>query len=390
MHWTPPFTDRWTVGDDLTWCQLFLHDAGALFAREELLRWYQDGYRQLLGMAQSTRQWRILDVPPRYTITYTFAWEQYHTLQGTSRAIGYRGRGGRVYTYLWEAEQAEGLPVTDGSSVCCTQLWEYAYLPEDSPAPNQTYTFAVPRAQERLARVYWDHKALTPRAMRELDATEALWWRESGEPWIWTRGTQGVRHFDLYQIQTGYQQGYALSYNEATATGGMPGVTLGIPREMSGDRTYDWVSDDAAAPYGIIRDISSPDRQYLAQPTWQPPYGRALVWGSSAHVVMLWEVVLPDHQLLREEDTPEMIPAPLQKYVRCYVLWQAFGHQGEGEKPELAAWFEQRWQRGVTMMRRLGIVTRRDRGYQRVPLNRQSRAVPRPRLPSDFPRWVGV
>jgi hypothetical protein len=387
--WVAPTTERWTVGDDISWCQLSLHDDGALFPRDELLRWYTDAYRQLLSRAQATRQWRILDMPPRHTVTYTHTWERQYTWNGMSRQLGYQGPSGSAYTYPWEVEQAEGIPVTDGAALLCTQLWEYAYRPSGS-STDQHYTFAVPRSHERIARVYWDHQALASRSVMELDGTEAPWWRESGEPWIWTRGTQGQRHFDIYQLQTGYQQGYTLVYQEASNTGGEPGTPPGIVRELSGSRTYAWESDDATLPYGLLREVSSPARQYLAQPTWDHPLGTIREWRSSVSALMLWEVVIPDHPMLDEAETPVMVPAQLQKYLRCYVLWRAFSRQGEGQRLALAAWFEQRWVRGVVLMKRLGWVTRRDRGYGRQGVGARSRAVPRPRLPSDFPRWIGV
>lgn len=388
--WEAPTTERWTAGDDLTWCQLFLHDQAALFPRDELLDWYQDAYRQLLARAQSTRQWRVLEIPPRYTITYTYEWERAITFQGTSRQIGYRGPSGSVYTYAWEVEQAEGVPVTDGAAVLCTQLWEYAYLPDGS-STDQTYTFAVPRSQERIAHVYWDHKLLIPRATMELDGTESFWWREQGEPWIWSRGTQGVRHFDIYQLRSGYEQSYNQVSQQDTEAA-EPGALVGLVRGFSGDRTYVAVSadDPGGVPYGLVRAVDSPDRQYLAQPTWEPPYGVIREWHGSARNLLLWEIVIPDHPMLTEEDTPTMVPAQLQKYLRSYVLWRAFGRQGEGQRLDVSAWFEQRWLRGVALMTRLGWVTRRDRGYSRNGAQDRSRAVPRPRLPSNFPRWIGV
>jgi hypothetical protein len=322
-------------------------------------------------------------------MTYMYDWERHHVLGGTSHQVGYRGSNGSVYTYAWELEQAEGIPVTDGAAVCCTQLWEYAYLLDT--VTDQTYTFAVPRAHERIARVYWDNKALTPQAVRELDSTEALWWREQSEPWIWTRGTQGVRHFDLYPLHAGYQQGYDQRDNEATAVGGEPGALYGLVRELSGTHTYVVETDDPSGiPYGLLRDVSSPDRQYLCQPTWAAPLGTIREWHTSALSVMLWEVVIEDHPHLDDADIPDEVPQQLQKYLRAYVLWRCFSRQGEGQRLDLAAWFEQRWLRGVALMKRLGVVTRRDRGYARQGQYARGRAVPRPRLPSDFPRYIGA
>ncbi len=384
--WTMPHTERWTVGDDLAYCRLFLHDPDELLITQaELLEAYQDGYRQLCAQAQSTRQWRVLDMPPRATISYVYDWESQFTFGGTSRQIGYRTSNGKHCMYAWEVEQAEGLPVTDGAAVYCTQLWEYSYLP-DSSGTDQYFTFAVDRSQERIARVYWDHKALVPRAVSEIDAHTTAWWREGNEPWAWTRGTGGLRHFDIYPLHTEYQQGYDLLANPATATGGISGSPLGLVRELSGERSYDWSSDDSTAPLGLVRAVSSPDRQYLAQPTWSPPLGVVRDWHSSVATLLLWEIVLPDVPRLAEEDTPFLLPAPLQKYLRAYVLFKAFARQGELQRLELSAYFEQRWLRGIVIMKRLGFVTRRDRTYQRQGVLRRH-SVPRPRLPPEFARY---
>lgn len=381
-QWVAPTTERWSVGDDLTWLQLTLHDEGVLWSRAELLAWYEGGYTRLCAQAQATRQWRILDVPPRYSWTYMYDWEADFCQQGTARQIGYRGPSGSVYAYAWELEQAAGSPPLESGAVLCTQLWEYAYLP-DGGTTDQYYTFALPRTHERAARVYWDNKALAPKSTRELDGTESFWWREQGEPWVWSRGTGTPSQFDLYQIVATDHQGYELQTPDHDQV-------LGLARELSGTRTYGWVTDDGAGvPYGFMREIVSPERQYLAQPSWDIPLGTVRQWHTSVQSVMLWEVTRPEPDL-QEADTPTLVPASLQKYLRAYVLWQAFARQGEGQRLDLAAWFEQRFQRGVVLMTRLGWVTRRDRAYQRQPVSLQGRAVPRPRLPSTFPRGVGV
>lgn len=388
--WFPPHASRWTVGDDLTWCQLFLRDEGVIIARDELLDYYVSGYRHLCSAAQSTRQWRGMDVPPRATVTYTYPWERSLTFNGTSRQVGYRSPKGSTYTYAWELEQAEGLTVTDGAAICCTQLWEYGYLPDDGTT-DQYYSFALDRRHERILQVYWDNKALSPKSVRELDGTDSAWWREQGEPFVWARSMQRPRQFDLYQLQAGYQQGYCLTFEETTHTGLKERALYGVVREMSGSRTYSWTSDDSTLPYGLVREMSSTGRDYVHQPTWDAALGTVREWKSSDDAVLVWEVVIPDSApQLTEDDTPSLIPEPLQKYIRCYVLAQAFLRQGELENAPLAAWFELRWQRGIGLLKKLGWVTRRDRGYQREPKAPQGRAVPRPRLPSTFPRYVGV
>lgn len=388
LGWQPPITDRWTVGDDLTWCQLYLHDQGDILARDELLRWYQDAYRSMLAETQSTRQLHVLEVPPRVTMAYTHSWENSHVLGGTSRRIGYIGANGYCYTAAWEIEQAEGVTPSEGCAVTCTQLWEYQYV-VDSGLTDQYYTFCVPRNHERIAKVYYDNKVLIPKSTHEVDHTESAWWREQGEPWLWLRGTGGLRSFDVYQLVSTYHEGYTLVTGEST-THSTPGNPSGIIRGISGDRTYSAESDDSAYPYGFLRAITSTDRQYLSQPTWRAPTGTIRECQGSSLSLLLWELVIPDHPALNEADIPDMIPAPLQKYLRAFVLARAFARQGELQRLDLAAWYEQRWQRGILLLKRLGFVARHDRTYQRQGVSQHSRAVPRPRLPSTFPRTLGA
>jgi hypothetical protein len=105
---------------------------------------------------------------------------------------------------------------------------------------------------------------------------------------------------------------------------------------------------------------------------------------------MVWEVVIPDVPRLDTDEIPWMMPRQLQKYLRAYVLWRCFSRQGESYRPDLAAWWEQRWRRGLAVFKKLGWLARRDRDLQRQPKDRERSRTPRPRLPSDFPRWIGV
>jgi hypothetical protein len=196
----------------------------------------------------------------------------------------------------------------------------------------------------------------------------------------------------IYQFQTDYHQGYELKRQDNASSVALDsvGLALGTLRELSGERTYVATSDDAQYPYGIIRSVDSSERDYVAQPTWRRPHGVIRDLRSSDDALMLWEVAIPDRAAFDESASPDLVPEQLQKYLRAYVLHCAFSRQGELYNEALAAWFDLVWQRGVALMRKLGWVTRRDRGYQREGVGITRRAVPRPRLPSTFPRYIGV
>jgi hypothetical protein len=131
--------------------------------------------------------------------------------------------------------------------------------------------------------------------------------------------------------------------------------------------------------------VESPDRQYWPQEAWQAPWGTVRAWASSTGNLLLWHVLLPDATLLAS-DTPAMVPSPLQKYLRYYVLSRAFGRQGEGFDGSLAAHWEHRWLRGIRLLRRLGDSAQADRAYQRRATPRLERGTPRaPRLASLYP-----
>ena len=111
---------------------------------------------------------------------------------------------------------------------------------------------------------------------------------------------------------------------------------------------------------------------------------------SSEGNLLVHQVVIPQ-RALAESETPAMIPPQLQKYLRYFVWWQCFDREGEGYEPHLAEHWRQRFARGIVVMRQLGRVLRLDEHFAREPASPFRRRVPRPQLPSEFPRvpWLG-
>jgi hypothetical protein len=136
---------------------------------------------------------------------------------------------------------------------------------------------------------------------------------------------------------------------------------------------------------GTVRRVLSPDRQYLPLVADLGLLGGRLSdWRSSEDSVLALEVVLPDVDL-GEADTPAMIPAPLQKYLRYHVLSRAFGRPGEGRRSILADHYGRRARRGVELFRRLGDIAHQDHVFVRDAVVQRDSRPPRVRLPAEFP-----
>jgi hypothetical protein len=422
-----------TVGDDLDKIQDKLHDDGALWTRTELRRWYVDAYRDLLAFSGAVRRWRPLDVPGRHTYAITHEWEARHASGGTVRKTSRAGLGERYQsTALWEVELTAGVTPT-ASLYGITHEWERSVL---SGGVDLQYRFTFPRNHQRIVRLEWEGRRLHPVSVRELDDADTDWASQAGEPRFWTTGTGRVRAVELYEITTTYIRGYHLidpetglprsfsgdrSYSVTTSTpagntwayatpGDADGVKGSAPfpglgwRFATYSETYDGYATDGAdrntfaweAEYGFteltfgvgtIRGLTSDDRQYWPVAADAQPdvfCGRIADWRSSNDSLLALEVVTPDLDV-QEDDTPALIPAPMQKYLRFFVLSRAFGRPGEGRNPILADHYDRRFQRGVKLLQRFGDVARKDRQFQR---EQGSGSVTRParvRLPAEFP-----
>lgn len=201
-----------------------LHDAEKIWAKSELLQWYNDGYRELLATSRAVTRLHIIDVPPRHALTFTQEWEIRHTFQGPARKIFKGGQGAtKQVTSLWETEHLEGVTPTISYSGK-TQDWERTI----GDQPDSHFRFVLPASHDTIKRVAWDHKRLFGVTVLDLDEFTNAWMRESGEPRYFTPGVGRFNSFEVYQIVTSYHQAYELVNAER-----------GMPRFFSGSRTYD-------------------------------------------------------------------------------------------------------------------------------------------------------
>lgn len=366
-----------TVSDHISLVQSWLHDSGDIWSRAELLNYLNDGYRALLTQSQAVLRFTALPVPGTFTYSTTQDWEARYANGGTVYTWTWQAdTGGYAASSLWEVEQLEGVQPTSMSEGVCYQ-WERVHL-----NPTHTYyRFALPRNHERIRALWFDNELLLPLAVRELDAQWRHWMSLSGEPLCWTQGVGPNRTVELYEIHVTNAQSYA------HVGAAWP---YGFARRVSGARTYTAVPPAGdSVPVGIMRHCSSPERQYLGNPasTDAAPYGVARAWASSDNDgLLLLEVIGPEVPDLVETDTPALIPQQLQKYLRYYCLYRAFNRQGESYTPSMAEFCRQRFERGVEVLRALSWLSRRDLQYARQPARGGVGRMPRPRLPSTYPR----
>lgn len=360
-----------TVGEDINWIQGILQDAatigddGLLWTREDILESYNDAYRQLLTRSQAVKHWSILDVPGRFTLTATQEWESRYASGGSFWKWTWTG-GDYECTSLWEVEALENLE-TQASAEGVTQEWERFLVNPD----GQYYRFALPRNNERIVAMWYDHRRLMSLEVVEMDQLWRNWMSLGNYPLAWIIGTGRSRTFDLYEIVTTYQQGYSQ----------IDSWPFGVARSFAGTRT--WTTADSQL-YGIPRTVLSPDRQYLVQ---TDGWGLPRDWHSSAGSLLILEMIAPDIPDLQEDEIPSLIPAQCQKYLRFGTLAAAWEKQGEGYQLELSTLCRTMFDRGVTLMRKLADYLRYSADMQRKPTGMATRyRPPRVILPATYPR----
>lgn len=140
---------------------------------------------------------------------------------------------------------------------------------------------------------------------------------------------------------------------------------------------------------GMPRQLSSPDRQYLAVMRGSGVYtvtGTLREWGSSdGNFFITYNAV--NQSDLGVTESFDLLPSQTSKYLRYYVLWQAFGRQGEGYRPDLAEHYYARFDRGAKFLRKIADVAYTDHIYVREEVGaNEVRRVPLVSLPPQFER----
>lgn len=413
-----------TVGDLIDEAQSFLHDDGEIWPRAELLNWATDGYRQLLAQSHAVVRPTQIDVPARTAWVGTQEWEDRFG-QGTWRKATFASRSTQYQTtFQWEAEQLDGLsPSTTNSAI--THPWEIYYLGGETDAHMR---LVLSKQHERPLKVYHDDKRLIGASTREVDTLTTEWWKQTGDPIFWFP-SEGGRDgsYEVYQISSAYAQGYHCDEREAGGprlfsgertyshetpnsewtyaytsigdSGFLAGLGYRIT-DLSTDRTvlhlYEWedaegygadsAEADAVATYqwevdggydsttdspairvGVLRTISSADRQYLATPYANAEYstlGVPRAWGTSADSITIWEIIVTADELT-ETDGLSLIPSRMGKYVKYYILSRAFSRKGRGFRPDLSQHYTALFQLGVGLLSKLGNLGFIDRSYSR-------------------------
>lgn len=216
------------VETDLDKVQARLHDGGTLWSRAELLRYYNDGYVELLARSECTKRLLVLDIPGRVSRAGTYEWEDrftrgtYHKFTHTSE------REGWFTTYAWEVEHLRGVAPTD-SITNVTQLWERVYAGGDI---DQRFRFFLAAHSHAIVRVAHDKERLSNISVKYLDLKDSKWYNEGGEPRFYTPGVGRDLSFEVYQVVTEYQSTYE-----------SVGDTTGGIRKLSGSRTYETTVD---------------------------------------------------------------------------------------------------------------------------------------------------
>ena len=355
---------RQTVGSLIDKLTERLGDNASVVTRSEILDWLTDGYARLIREASTPCLLEAHDIPPRTSYAVTHEWERQY-VRGTTRKFTYTHESGRYEcTYLHEVSLHAGQTALDAVGNV-TQLHSLELI---THATDSSYRFALPRRQDLLC-LWYDHRLLLPVPGRSLEGAGA-WWEIEGLPGFYSTDDT-YNEFDLYRIETTNQGAYQTDR------------PIGIPRQITGDRTYE-ISPRGEAGIGIIREISSPDRQYHNSVSWQA-YGTIRSWASSEDNLMVYSAVEPERKL-SEENALDLIPSQLEKYCVYYVLAMVHNRQGELYEPNLAEHYRLRFRRGTVLLSKIRNVGYRDTEYGRDRGMRPRHALATPQLPDNYPR----
>lgn len=419
----------------------YLHDETALIWTEaELLDYCNDGFRRLVGASGAIRALAVVTVPPRLAATTTHPWEaQYAPTPTDVWTWGGHWHGEIATGFLWEIEQAAGAtPANSPGAV--TQPWEKVYA-EDSGRIDR---YAYPADHDRTVRMTYDFARISPQSPLALDTDSSTWETNTGTPKFATGGLGSDGTFSVVANATGDGQAYSMvgvsgtpafagsrtytieqihgpsvayaftDAGDTTTTNGLGGPGVKITTEagayeaayawevqhidgdtptavttytMTAEWEYLYVAGTARSVdgYGVPGTVIG-ERQYypVVTPAGSPPLG-TLVAAASAVDNLLVDYVVAAPTLAADDAVP-LLPAACDKYLRAYILTRAYGREGEGKNPVLAAYHEQRWEMGVTLMKRLGQYAQAARTYQRDRPTPTSRTPLRPQLPSNYPR----
>lgn len=438
-----------TVETLLDEVQAFLHDDGEVWPREELLRLLQDGYRSILFSSGCTVRPFQIDVPGRTSASNVHVWERDFT-PGTARVFT-RTAGNRPLKvmFLWEVEALENISPTSSYDVV-THLWEQVYsddtdvhfrftLPRQTARPLKVYwdtkrlSHTTVRELDESVSRWWRDSGEPLATLPGVGPENSL------EVYLLTSYSQSYHLIDFvsglprqvtsdsdreYETHTLVQTSWAYAYTSSADSGMVPGTGINIAftsiDTTTGSRgLYSWEADTTVAAddengsvagtiatvfdsvsvspalgdapqlgVGIARWLISDDRQYLgvSYDSGQDLVGIPRRYASSDESLTIWESIVPDRPLT-EDDTPDLLPAQLHKYLKYYTLAWALSRQGEGYRPDLAQHFRALYELGVGLLALLGTPSALDRDYAREQVQGASiKAPPRVRLPATFPR----
>lgn len=441
-----------TIGDLIDRAQEFLHDGGAVWPRSELLTWANDGYRQLLAQSHATVRPFQIDVPGRTAWAGSQEWEDRHG-SGTWRLFTINTRSASISaTFRWEIQTLEGIS-PEASMDCITSLWELYYAGDDVDGhcrlvlskqherPINVYydslrlignsvreldTLATPWWQNQGSPIFWFPAEGGRDGSYEVYEVPAAYVQSYHLDSQEEAGTGMPRLFSgsrTYGVSSDVDR-WDYSYSGSPDAGMVPGLGYRFT-DRTADETTDaifpwelaqqddgtssdttsaspvlthwWEAEISSATQpsatflevGLVRGVSSPDRQYMAAPYAHAAYSALGIprdFKSSDDAITIWEIIVSSTEL-DEDDALSLIPPRLGKYIKFYILSRAFSRKGRGFQPKMAEHFTTLFQLGVGLFSRIGNLGLIDRNYARAEIvPTQGYRIPSVQLPPEFER----
>ena len=336
------------------WIRRFLRDPAGNIWSDDLIRatfnQVQDELQSYCGLLVEVR---AMPVPPRSDWAYLFEWENAYLPAGALRTQALRNQGNYwAYCSNFEVQTAFVSNSTDDPNdigTATTQPWE-AWI----ATPQEPPTWQLPDDYHEMKMADYDERPIFATTRKDVNRTDPGYKQREGEPQAWYMRDEVTRQLTVYP---------------------KPSTTVWADETGSGMVTS--VEDDTeSSEIGAVTRIEG---RYTSS-----SLGITVdVIAATDQMLFVYEVVPRE---IQSEDDELVWPATMLRYVCYRVVSRLYGMNSDGRIPTLAAFWEERYQLGLRVLKSWVANRRRDRlpifSTHKKSIGRRKRM---PRLPDKYP-----
>ena len=336
------------------WIRRFLRDpAGNIWSDDLIRATFNQCQDELQAYCGALVEVRAMPVPPRSDWGYLFEWETAYVPAGGTIIQALRNQGGFwAFCAQFEVQTAFVADSTDDpndTGTATTQPWE-AWI----ATPQEPPVWQLPPDFHEMKMAYYDERPIFATTRKDINRGDPGYKQREGEPQAWYLRDQVTRQIAVY-----------------------PKPSTSIWADESGTGMVTSVEDDTeTSETGTIVRIEG---RYTSASK-----GITIdVIAAQDQLVFIYETVPLD---VESEDDTLAWPATFVRYVCYAVVGRLYGMNSDGRIPSLSAFWERRYQLGLSVLKIWTANKRRDRLHifstHKQSIGRRKRM---PRLPDEYP-----